>query len=101
MFRELPGSRHRTTPSRSAAIALRHTLLAFVLVPLPTIVWASDWTDGVAAFQAGNLDEAAAAFARHIERAPNQYQGHLMLGQVQRGGQGAAVEAAAQAVGVV
>ena len=41
----------------------------------------ADWSAGLAAFQAGQLDEAAREFAAIAEAQPEWYGGHLMLGQ--------------------
>jgi Flp pilus assembly protein TadD len=40
-----------------------------------------DWDAGVAAFNAGKFNEAVAAFQRYVEKVPDAYQGHQMLGQ--------------------
>lgn len=39
-----------------------------------------DWDAGVAAFQAGKNADAAAAFARYVEKVPDAFEGHQMLG---------------------
>lgn len=40
------------------------------------------WEEGVAAFRAGNLDQAANEFRQVVEDAPDYDGGHFMLGQV-------------------
>jgi tetratricopeptide (TPR) repeat protein len=39
------------------------------------------WDEGVAAFKAGNYEQAAKEFQGVVEQQPEVYQGHLMLGQ--------------------
>lgn len=39
-----------------------------------------DWDAGVAAYRAKNYSQAAAAFARYVEKVDDAYQGHQMLG---------------------
>jgi tetratricopeptide (TPR) repeat protein len=41
----------------------------------------ADWDAGVTAFKAGKYSEAAAAFQKYVEKMPDAYQGHQMLGQ--------------------
>jgi Flp pilus assembly protein TadD len=41
----------------------------------------ADWDAGVTAFQAGKFSEAVTAFQKYVEKAPEAYQGHQMLGQ--------------------
>ncbi|HVS15955.1 MAG TPA: tetratricopeptide repeat protein [Thermoanaerobaculia bacterium] len=40
-----------------------------------------DWDAGVAAFNAGNFSAAASSFQKYVEKVPDAYQGHQMLGQ--------------------
>ncbi len=56
-------------------------LALLAMAALAPSVWANgDWDQGVTAYQAGKHEEAAAAFARYVETAPDAYQGHQMLG---------------------
>lgn len=41
-----------------------------------------DWDAGVAAMKAKKYSEAAAAFARYVDKVPDAYQGHMMLGNM-------------------
>ncbi len=41
-----------------------------------------DWDAGVAAYKAKKYSEAAAAFGRYVDKVPDAYQGHMMLGQM-------------------
>ncbi|REJ83921.1 MAG: hypothetical protein DWQ36_19175 [Acidobacteria bacterium] len=41
-----------------------------------------DWDAGVAAMKAKKYGDAAAAFARYVDKVPDAYQGHLMLGNM-------------------
>ncbi|HVS62967.1 MAG TPA: tetratricopeptide repeat protein [Thermoanaerobaculia bacterium] len=41
----------------------------------------ADWDAGVVAFQAGKFSEAVTSFQKYVEKVPDAYQGHQMLGQ--------------------
>lgn len=55
--------------------------LALLLSSLSTAAWAG-WDEGVAAFKAGNLPEAARQFQAVTEELPDWPDGYFMLGQV-------------------
>ena len=62
--------------------SLTHLLLAILAGTLSATSASAgtDWDQAVAAYRAGNHTEAVAAFTRYVERVPNAYQGHQMLG---------------------
>ncbi len=55
--------------------------LVLILTGTASLVEAG-WEEGVAAFKAGNLSQAAREFQAFVEKRPDVYQGHYMLGQV-------------------
>lgn len=62
---------------------MRTTLATALILALALAVPVSadeDWDAGVAAYKAGNFDQAAAAFALYVEKVEDAYQGHQMLG---------------------
>lgn len=58
------------------------TLIALAALLVAAGVADAGWNEGVAAFQAGDLNKAAAEFRQVVEDAPDYDGGHFMLGQV-------------------
>lgn len=58
------------------------TLIALAGLLLAAGAADAGWNEGVAAFQAGNLDQAAREFRQVVEDSPDYDGGHFMLGQV-------------------
>lgn len=58
------------------------TLIALAGLLVAAGVAEAGWNEGVAAFQAGDLNKAAAEFRQVVEDSPDYDGGHFMLGQV-------------------
>lgn len=55
---------------------------ALTLLSTAAAVADEDWDAGIAAYKAKKYRDAAAAFARYVDKVPDAYQGHMMLGNM-------------------